>query len=93
MFAVLEALLHGAIAVAIVGTFTGHTTLFASVHPALRALAVLALLSFAIAPLWVFYDVRRADDSFVWVHAVMLPLVNLFGLAAYLHHRSQRSVE
>lgn len=93
VFALFEAALLGAIALALAASVTGHASLLASVHPALRAVAALVAATFAVAPLWVFYDVYRADDDYAWVHVVVLPLVNLIGLAAYLHHRRQRAAE
>lgn len=89
----LETALFGWLALVLAGTFTGHATTFAGVAPWLRLLALVLVVAFGVAPLWVYYDVRRAEDSTEWVHIAILPLVNLVGLAAYLHHRRQRSEE
>jgi hypothetical protein len=51
-----------------------------------------ALLSFltveVLIPLWVYWDLRRFPDApALWVHAAVVPVVNLFGLVAYLAER------
>ena len=42
-----------------------------------------------LIPAWVFVDLRRREDepSGLWVHAVAMPLVNVFGLLGYLEER------
>jgi hypothetical protein len=52
--------------------------------------ALLAFLTVELlVPLWVYRDLRRFPDraSALWVHATVVPVVNLLGLAAYLAER------
>ena len=54
-------------------------------------LALLAFLAVELLiPLWVWVDLRRRPDegNSHWIHAAAMPVVNLFGLVAYLADRS-----
>lgn len=90
VFAVLEAAVFGALALSVAASFLPGSSLGSSVPVWLRLALAVVLVTFAAAPLWVWYDVRRSGDDWIWVHATLLPLFNLFGLAAYLHHRRTR---
>jgi len=89
VFALAEAALFVLLAVFVARGVHPGGEFATSVPVAVRLAAVAILLGFAAAPLWVWYDVRRRGDAWLWVHATLLPLFNLLGLAAYLHHRTR----
>ena len=75
----------------LVAGFLGYTTAFTSYPPSLRLAAVAFLtLEWAI-PLGVFLDLRRRSDDPdpMWIHAAALPVVNVFGVVAYLEDRKR----
>ena len=93
---VLHALLLpelAAVAVAFVvvsDSLFGGGRLLASVPRAVRLVAWAVLGSEFLVPAAVYLDMRRrgAVDA-VWVHAAALPVVNVFGVAAYLERRGR----
>lgn len=48
-----------------------------------------------LCPVAVYLDMRRRGDEIdvVWLHAVMLPLVNVFGLIGYLADRRRHRTD
>ncbi|PSQ06736.1 hypothetical protein BRC97_05510 [Halobacteriales archaeon QS_6_71_20] len=73
------------------GLFGGGSFL-ASASRSLR-LALLTFLATELAiPALVYLDIRRLADppDSVWVHAAAMPLVNVFGVVAYLDCRKRR---
>jgi steroid 5-alpha reductase family enzyme len=75
----------------LVGGFLGYTTALTSYSRSLRLAATAFLtLEWAI-PLGVSLDVRRRSDDPdpMWIHAAALPVVNVFGVIAYLEDRKR----
>ena len=64
-------------------------TLGAGLSPVVRAAGLVIILVELAVPIAVFADVfRRPDDpDWVWVHAAMMPALNLLGAVAYLEDR------
>jgi hypothetical protein len=58
------------------------------------AVAAFLVVELAI-PLWVYYDLRRAPEGMspLWVHAAVMPVLNILGLVAYLSERNRRRSE
>jgi 4-amino-4-deoxy-L-arabinose transferase-like glycosyltransferase len=94
LFVVLQTLLLGALAVLLAFGFAGTGGAFAGLGPVARAAALLVVLLELAVPLAVYVDIRRRTDDPdpVWVHAAMMPVINILGLVAYLEDR-QRSRE
>ena len=93
-FVVPEVLLGGWLAVLLGLSLAGSGSFLATYSVAVRAtLFTLVVLEVAI-PLFVAVDGRRRPDDpdSVWVHAAAMPVVNLFGIVAYLEDR-KRSLE
>lgn len=56
-------------------------------------IAVLAFLMIELAiPLYVYLDIRQNPErtDMIWVHVAAMPLLNIFGLAAYLTYRKPK---
>lgn len=79
----------------VASSFVGDPPLFAAelatVPPLFRAgLAGFIVLELLI-PLWVFFDRRhsrrRSKRGTYWVHVAAMPVLNLFGVVAYLQER------
>lgn len=83
--------------VVVAGTFLllavselGGGSFLSSVSRPIR-LALLAFLAVELLiPLWVWVDLRRRPErsNSLWVHAAAMPVVNIFGLFAYLADRN-----
>jgi hypothetical protein len=58
----------------------------------LRAAALGFVVFELLVPLWVYVDIRRQAEppDRVWIHVAAMPVINLFGLVAYLVERSRR---
>jgi hypothetical protein len=56
-----------------------------------RALALGFVLIEVLVPLWIYVDIRRRTDDpdRAWIHVGAMPVINLFGLAAYLTTRPE----
>ncbi|MFC6862174.1 hypothetical protein ACFQGE_01720 [Halomicroarcula sp. GCM10025817] len=70
-------------------SLTGRTT-FAATYPfSLRLAAFAFVLVELLIPVGVYLDVRRRPDDpdLTWVHAAAVPVVNVFGVVAYLEER------
>lgn len=77
-----------ALFVLLVASLAGASSFYSSVSWPVRA-AIAGLLAVELLiPAWVYYDLRRSDaeDTF-WVHVAAMPVLNLFGLFAYLQDR------
>ncbi|PSP55369.1 hypothetical protein BRC82_05330 [Halobacteriales archaeon QS_1_67_19] len=73
---------------------TGSENVLSSLSRQLRLAALAFVGGQLLAPLWVYYDLRRRHDSgLLWVHVTAMPLLNVFGLLGYLAHRQRRSAE
>jgi hypothetical protein len=70
----------------------GEGSLLGDTSWTLRAAALGFVVVELLIPLWVYLDVRRRSDGAdrVWIHVAAMPLINLFGLAAYLADRSRK---
>jgi hypothetical protein len=64
-------------------------TLGSGLSPAVRATALVVVFVELAVPIAVYADVyRRTDDpDWLWVHAAMMPALNLLGAVAYLEDR------
>jgi hypothetical protein len=64
-------------------------TLDAGLSPPVRAVGLVVVFVELAVPIAVYVDVyRRPDDpDWVWVHAAMMPALNLLGAVAYLEDR------
>ena len=78
----------------LIESLTGRATFLSSVSRQLRLGALAFVVVELLVPLWVYLDLRRRDDSgTMWVHVAAMPLLNLFGLVAYLDYRRRSSGE
>lgn len=78
---------------AVLGAYVASGLVGAESTP-LSPTAALVLMAFVLAellvPVAVYVDLRRLDEpNWIWVHAAALPIVNLFGLLAYLADRDR----
>jgi len=89
VFVLFEASLLGLLAVGLARGFTSSAGMFSGLSAVARVGALLVVLIELVIPLAVYVDVyRRPDDpDWVWVHAVMMPVLNLLGFVAYLLDR------
>ncbi|MEF8808685.1 hypothetical protein [Natronomonas sp.] len=73
----------------VAASLLGWTGLLDQFSRTVRLLALAFLAVELLVPAWVFYDVRRrgATDDRVWVHASVMPVVNLLAVLAYLAER------
>lgn len=76
----------------VAGSLLGWTTLLAGYSVGLRAAALLFLLAELAIPLAVSVDLRRRPDDpdVTWLHAVSLPVINVFGVLAYIEERRRK---
>lgn len=74
---------------AISASLFGYRTAASPFPRTIRIAAVAFLLVELAIPTWIYLDIRRrpGTTSTIWVHAAMLPIVNLFGLVGYLEER------
>jgi hypothetical protein len=70
-------------------SLTGRTTFAATYSFPLRFAAFAFVLVELLIPVGVYLDVRRRPDDpdLTWVHAAAVPVVNVFGVVAYLEER------
>jgi hypothetical protein len=85
---------------ALVGAFAvvsasvlGWTTILDSVSPTVRLLALAFLTVELLVPAWVYYDIRRRgeEEDRVWLHASVMPVVNLLVVLAYLAEQDAKT--
>ncbi|ESP89072.1 hypothetical protein [Candidatus Halobonum tyrrellensis] len=80
----------------VVGVF-GDGGLLASASGPVRLAAVAFVAAELLIPVWVFLDVRRRPEmrerGMLWVPAAAMPVLNVFGLAAYLVERDRKAGE
>jgi hypothetical protein len=71
----------------------GWTTLLGSVSPTVRLLVLAFLAVELLVPAWVYYDIRRRGEEAdrVWLHASVMPVVNLLVVLAYLAERDAKT--
>lgn len=71
-------------------TFGGGSIL-ATVSRQVRLVAVGVLAIELLIPLFVYFDIRRSPNrpDTIWIHVAAMPLLNIFGLMAYLADRSR----
>ncbi|WP_353633308.1 hypothetical protein ABSL23_00880 (plasmid) [Halobacterium sp. NMX12-1] len=64
----------------------GDGSFLATVSQRVRIVAVCVLAIELLIPLFVYFDVRRRPDKSdtFWIHIAAMPLLNIFGLMAYL---------
>ena len=67
----------------------GDGSFLSSVSRGVRLAALVFLAVELLIPLWVYLDMRRNPVGLdtVWLHAAATPLLNVFGLVAYLDAR------
>jgi hypothetical protein len=84
--------LIGAFAV-VSASVLGWTTLLGSVSRTVRFLVLAFLTVELLVPAWVYYDIRRRGDEAdrVWLHASVMPVVNLLVVLAYLAERDAKT--
>jgi hypothetical protein len=70
-------------------SLAGWSSFAATYSVSLRLAAFAFVLVELLIPVGVFLDVRRRPDDpdLTWVHAAALPVVNVFGVVAYLEER------
>jgi hypothetical protein len=66
------------------------TALLTSFSRTARLLALGFLTVELLVPAWLYYDIRKRDGDRVWLHASVMPLVNLLAIAAYISERNAR---
>ena len=91
VFVASEAVLLGYLAVQLAAGFTGSSGLFPAIGPLVRGTLLLLVVLELAVPLAVYVDIRRRPDDPdpVWVHAAMMPVINILGLVAYLEDRQR----
>lgn len=79
----------------VLASVLGRTTLLSSFSPTVRLLVLAFLAVELLVPAWVYYDIRRRGGAAdrVWLHASVMPVVNLLAVLAYLAERDARSEE
>lgn len=80
------------VALAVVAaSLLGRTALLTGYSVELRLVALAFLLVEFCIPLGVAVDLRRRSDDpdVAWLHAAVLPVVNVFGVVAYLEDRKR----
>lgn len=73
----------------------GDGSFLATVSRQLRLVAVGVLAIELLIPLFVYFDIRRSPNNpdAIWMHVAAMPLLNIFGLMAYLADRSRTQNE
>lgn len=73
----------------------GDSSFFSSVSRRIRIAGLVFVAIELLIPLWVYLDLRRSPErsDTIWVHAAAMPLINIFGLIAYLADRDQKEDE
>lgn len=79
----------------LVGSVTGESAFLSWVSREVRVWASVFVAVELLIPLGVYLDLRRSADGprTIWMHAVAMPVVNVFGLVAYLAVRDRRRSE
>ncbi|MFC7177033.1 hypothetical protein [Halosegnis marinus] len=85
-----EIVLLGWLALLLAASVAGSGGFLAGYSRTVRALVLGFVLVELAVPAWILVDVRRRNLDPVWVHVAAMPLVNLFGLAAYVEERKRR---
>lgn len=70
----------------------GDSWLFSSMSHQIRTAALVFVTIELLIPLWVYLDLRRNPERSdnTWVHIAAMPLLNIFGLIAYLADRQKK---
>jgi hypothetical protein len=74
----------------VAASLVGRTTLLLSFSRTARLFALGFLTVELLVPAWLYYDIRKRDGDRVWLHASVLPLVNLLAVGAYISERNAR---
>ncbi len=84
-----EVALLAVIGVMLVLSLFGDGSFLADTSRAVRAAALVFVVVELLVPLWIIFDIRRRTDDpdYMWIHVAAMPVINLFGLAAYLADR------
>jgi predicted nucleic acid-binding Zn ribbon protein len=77
------------VAVMLVLSLFGGGSFLADTSRAVRAAALAFVVVELLVPLWILLDIRRRTDDpdRMWLHVAVMPVINLFALAAYLADR------
>jgi hypothetical protein len=78
----------------VAASLLGWTDLLSSFSRSVRLAALGFLTVELLVPAWVYYDLRRrgaADEQGVWLHASVMPVVNLLAVVAYLAERDAKT--
>ncbi|MUV87857.1 hypothetical protein GJ631_15175 [Natronomonas sp. CBA1123] len=79
------------VALAVVtASLLGRTALLASFSRTARLLALGFLTVELLVPAWLYYDIRKRGGDRMWLHASVMPIVNLLAVAAYISERNAR---
>jgi hypothetical protein len=76
--------------VVVAASLLGRTALLTSFSRTIRLLALGFLTVELLVPAWLYYDIRKRGGDRVWLHASVMPVVNLLAVAAYVSERNAR---
>lgn len=81
--------------VVVAASLLGRSALLTGYSVRLRAAALVVLTVELLIPLGIYLDLRRRQDDpdTEWLHAAVMPVVNVFGLVAYLEGRRRQLEE
>ena len=89
-----EVVAFGGVGVLLANSVFGDGAFLASYPVSLRLAAFAAAAVQCLVVVWVYLDVRRRPEMGpMWVHAAAMPVLNVFGLAAYLAERKRKAGE
>lgn len=76
----------------LIGDILGYNQLFNFLSYKTKIIAVLFLVIELLIPFIVYIDVKRTGDQInsIWIHASAMPIVNIFGIIAYLIQKNQK---
>ena len=79
----------------VAASLLGRTTYLTGYSVRLRLVALAFLVVELLVPLGVYLDLRRRPDDpdRTWLHAAVMPVVNVFGVLAYLEERRRKREE
>lgn len=94
-FLVSELLFLAGGVVVVAASLLGRTALLTGYSVRLRAAALVVLTVELLIPLGIYLDLRRSPDDpdTGWLHAAVMPGINVFGLVAYLEDRRRQLEE
>ena len=69
----------------------GGGSFLTTVSHQMRLIAMGVLAIQVLIPLFVYFDIRRRPNGSdpIWIHVAAMPVLNIFGLIAYLEDRSR----